>query len=441
MAITFNGTTDEIQFTGAAAWPTWTGITVACLFYKNASSAVQNLYLADATGSPADIRLSFSATDKIRLFLNGTNAAGANTFGTGQHLAGAIKGTGLVAPSFPYITPLGGTWAVDTTATVLNDPTTTAPGVAETLGSQNGSSFFNGDITALGVWSRALGLDEFKSLLDIGYKNWWTVPGCARLFVLDQHSTSTKVIDLAGSGAKESTRTGTSIATRSVPMARMHGRYWQIEQRLAATAVNVAAGSASATGTAYTAALTLSGSAANASGTGSANTPAPSISVNAGAVSGSGTAFNATVSTAASITVNAGSASATGSAYAATLTLSTAGGASSGTATAGGPSSSISVGAGAGSASGAAFNATVSTAAFLSVNAGAASGTGTAYDATVTTLSTTNPAAQRALGAGSAYNATVHIVSGGNLHQAYDVFLGSSADILITLTPSADLLL
>ncbi len=74
---------------------------------------------------------------------------------------------------------------------------------------------FDGDLAAVGIWSRILTVSEITTLACSLQE--WVAASPAGMWVFDQSSPSQALLDWTGGGANETSRTGTTVSSTSVP--------------------------------------------------------------------------------------------------------------------------------------------------------------------------------------------------------------------------------
>jgi len=192
-------------------------VTLAALVRKTTDLQGEVIFRA-GTGAGASWWLNSRAADNKLEFSNQTTQAVAATMtltvADGWCLVGTSKATGTVAPRFHKYVISTNTWTHENSGTTIADPTT--PGTNAFIGSSGASSGFDGDIAVEGVWNVVLS-DAQVETLPFSLAAWRQIDPKG-LWLLDQQATAQKVRDLTGNGANESSLTGTSVATTSVPL-------------------------------------------------------------------------------------------------------------------------------------------------------------------------------------------------------------------------------
>lgn len=222
MARTFGGATTHVAVVSIGATNVVMGPgTIAAIIRITGSTpaASYGLYHAGSASSGTSrwwfvisnadkLGLGFSASTPVSL----TSVTSAD----GWLLVAASKATGTVAPRFHIYKYSTNAWVHENSAgTNANSGT---PATNSRIGNvTEASNSFQGDIAVCGVWSVVLADDQVESL-PFTLAAWFTAAQPKGLWVLDQDTTSQKILDISGGGANESSLTGTSVATTSVPV-------------------------------------------------------------------------------------------------------------------------------------------------------------------------------------------------------------------------------
>jgi hypothetical protein len=223
MARTFDGTNDEIRT--ALGSCNLTGLaSIGALVKRNADGAWHNVVtLHNSGGSGSFLGLEISNTN------GGVFATSAGFVGDGVTLTVAdgwclLVGTKVAGTSqvrwhkYVYSTNV---WThANSTSTVADG---VAPGAGGTVrfGEWQDSDDLSGDLEVVGLWSRALSDAEVEPLA-YSFAN-WIATGPSGLWRFNQASVGTPLLDVTGGGANETTITGTSVATSSVPIFNTGG--------------------------------------------------------------------------------------------------------------------------------------------------------------------------------------------------------------------------
>ncbi len=194
--------------------------TIASIFRTTAtpSGSTFFIFFAGSANAGPGYSLGWQASP-FRMMLSDrvTNTISPNNLSLNTwYFAAMTKATGSVVGRSHIYDYAAGTWTHANCATAMANS-----GVPTTRGSigQNGSgnSFtFDGDISTVGVWNVEL-TDAQLEPMAFDLLSWFIVQPKG-LWQLDQETTSQKVIDLSGNGANQSSLTGTSLGTVSVPV-------------------------------------------------------------------------------------------------------------------------------------------------------------------------------------------------------------------------------
>lgn len=172
-------------------------------------------------------RIGASATNKFAFGIRSTNlmalangaASGiastlALTAADGWCFIATTKAAGTASPQFYKYVYSTGVWSNQVAGQSIADPA--GPFTAASLGSDTGVTFWDGDIAVAGGWNVVMTSEQLKSMC-FSVTPWFQVVPQA-FWLLDQAAVAQKVRDLTGHGADESSRTGTTVATGSVPV-------------------------------------------------------------------------------------------------------------------------------------------------------------------------------------------------------------------------------
>ena len=281
MPANFDGTNDSITLSIGAcgvAGP----FTFAALFRATAFSATDRAIVGVGAGGTATSWLVLSGTTgKVGYYTNGGGtAAGSTALSTGKwYIVAASKATGTAAPRIHYHDMTSpGTWTHENGSN-LPDGSSASGGSIKIGEDTGGNKDFNGDIAAIAIWKRSLSDDEVEKL-EGGLLFWGEMnPDCWA--VLDQDTTTQKVVDLSGNGSNESARSGSTTSSLSAPLG--WGDDVSLIERIMALNATLNAVAAAASAAANSPALQAgaSVSAVAATATASATTPDPKVSVSA----------------------------------------------------------------------------------------------------------------------------------------------------------------
>jgi hypothetical protein len=178
------------------------------------------------------------------------------------------KATGTVAPRYHKYVYGTNTWTHESSGTTAANNVTAVSAI--NIGAVSASTDnFNGDIAAYAAFASVVLTDSQLESMAFALSA-WTALKPTGMWVLDQADTAQKVLDWTGGGANESSSTGTTVATTSVPILG-YGH-----------PVIIAAGHSVASGTTYSA-------TGSADGAGTATATSTMTEVATGTAAGVGT--------------------------------------------------------------------------------------------------------------------------------------------------------
>jgi hypothetical protein len=225
MARTFNGTSDGIVMTVGGCAITG-ALSIAAICQRTTATVYAAIMDAVGTGfwelgvQPSGAvppnRLNFATQ-------GGNTNATSLTLVTADAwcLIAVTKTSGTTTPRFHKYVYSSNTWTHE--AGIGTVPDNTGTNTVADIGI-SGSDLWKGDIHAVGVWNAALSDAQVENLA-FTLPSWFSVSPAA-LWLLDQSATSQKVLDWSGGGANESSLTGTSVATSSVPVFNYTDGAW-----------------------------------------------------------------------------------------------------------------------------------------------------------------------------------------------------------------------
>lgn len=218
MARTFNGSTDVITVAEGAANVQMDAFTWAFIG-KRAVNAVWHPVISSKTGGGTHWwALIADSSDELRIYSDDTDVTGEANVWLASHNWVCIivtKVAGTAAPIvYRYVYDTNTWTTVNYVAT--NGTGTSAPaGTDMNIGAIEGD-FLNGQLAALGLWTRVLTAGERESL-PFSLMSWLSAAPIS-FWVFDQAATSMALNDLTGGGANQTAITGTSVSTLSVPV-------------------------------------------------------------------------------------------------------------------------------------------------------------------------------------------------------------------------------
>ncbi len=194
--------------------------TIAAVVRRTATPSGSGMFIiwAGASNSPPGFDLALLSSGVVNLSDAVGNTASTATLTVNKwYLVAISKASGTVAGRahiYDYVT---NTWTHQAcTGTIANSGVPTTKVSLGNAGSGSGFGF-DGDIAAIGVWNVVLSDDQVEALA-YDLHSWFAPAQPKGLWLLDQDSTSQKVIDLSGGGANQSGITGTSLSSTSVPV-------------------------------------------------------------------------------------------------------------------------------------------------------------------------------------------------------------------------------
>lgn len=241
MARTFNGSSDYVK-TSLGATSSVTGdVTIGCILRRAAGHSGTDVIMS--IGGASKYAFYF-ASDNLLTIYSTTSASAGSISATSSNnwvFVGVSKSSGSSTARLHRYVYDTNTWShADGSATG-----SVTPSGDVWLGSDAGpANYFQGDIAAAGVWAAKL-TDAQIEALAYSLSAWWAVQPNG-LWILDQVSTSQKVVDLSGGGANESAISGTSVSTSAVPVWS-YGAPIIVPTRPAITAISLAASPAEVT--------------------------------------------------------------------------------------------------------------------------------------------------------------------------------------------------
>ena len=221
MARTFNGSSANWvgAIGGCNLTPPWTILGICSHLADGRYDTLLSINTADSAGN-ARITLGIDgSSDQLELDVDGNSNYSTITLKTaeGYALIGVSKATGVVAPRFHKYVYGTNVWShVASGSTIGNNTAPGASGVVLFGKIYASAQFFGGDILLGALFNRVLTDAEMESLPF----SFATLQASAPvgLWLWDQSLTSQKVLDWTGNGANETTLTGTTIASVSVPV-------------------------------------------------------------------------------------------------------------------------------------------------------------------------------------------------------------------------------
>lgn len=286
------------------------GLTFLAVAYRTGGTGL----LAVSGSSDATMN---AGSGNLACYIGGTRSPSpAITLTSGQwYLVAVTKTAGTSAVRFHAFDMAAGTWTRADASSTSVTPTWTP--TSARIGNGTGASptqGWNGSIAAAAAWNRALSdaeLDRLPYSLAA-----WLAAGPSAMWVLDQHSTATPVLDLTGGGADQTSISGTSVSTLSVPVLSYgHPIILATRDSGGGGGTTATATAATGTGTAYGATPTIQATASQAAGTGTAGTPAAAVNAPAALAAATAAAYDAAAATGSATIAQAQPATAIGAAH------------------------------------------------------------------------------------------------------------------------------
>lgn len=288
------------------------GFSAVGVAYRTGGTQLLSVLEAD-TNPVADFRV---ASGQMNAFIGSFRppSVAVNITASAWYLLAWSKQPGTTVMRYHAYDMAAGTWTRSDSATFAS-PTATAGMVR--LGNGSGASpstGWNGAVAACALWNRGLSdaeLDRLPYSLAA-----WLAAGPSAMWVLDQHSTATPVLDLTGGGGNQTAISGTSVSTLSVPVLSYgHPIILATRDSGAGGGTTATATAATAIGTAYGATPTIQATASQAAGTGTTGTPAAAVTTPAALAAATATAYDAAAATGSATIAQAQPATAIGAAH------------------------------------------------------------------------------------------------------------------------------
>ncbi len=199
--------------------------------------------------------LRLDATNVVAFKSGASSGLGTTTVvaADGWTFIAGTKAAGTATPRVHIYKLSTRTWVHENTGASIGDIT---PSGASAIGvGASNAGPFNGDIAACGSWATAL-TDAQVETLAFSLVPWFSYTPKG-LWVLDQAATGTKVWDVTGGGANESSLTATSVATSAVPIWNRGAPIPAVQFTPAAAAISLALSPATVTVTAVASSTTV----------------------------------------------------------------------------------------------------------------------------------------------------------------------------------------
>jgi hypothetical protein len=214
MARRFTAASTEGLTTAAGGVVTPTAFSFAFVIRHVANGAAQQLFRVNTAANGPVFSGSFDGSARLSIFNSSTSVAGT-VAANDWTLVTASKPAGNSPVTAGYFTFSSGSWVRETLGT-LADPTNTPPASVAIGRHPTLTQYFNGDMAAGALWSRALSTSELDQL-PLSLANWLSA-GPTAMWVFDQASPAQALLDWTGGGANQTAIIGTSVSTDSVPV-------------------------------------------------------------------------------------------------------------------------------------------------------------------------------------------------------------------------------
>ncbi|HST39676.1 MAG TPA: hypothetical protein VLK58_09210, partial [Conexibacter sp.] len=211
--------------------------SIAALMRSSATGVQSVCQGHNAVNAPAGYALQANSSLRIGAYAaggGGNEPWSSNGFlpSGGFGLIAVTKAAGDATPAFHRHDFATGLWTPEPASQRLNTPASFAGGYLH-FGAYGGSYRFRGDLAAIAVWAVELDTTTRDQLATVPTLARWAGVGSPRaLWLFDQSSTTTPVLDLVGS-AHEYDHTGTAVTLTSAlpipyrsPAAVLTGSGW-----------------------------------------------------------------------------------------------------------------------------------------------------------------------------------------------------------------------
>lgn len=189
-----------------------------CAAIVNPASVITQVIFAAGTSITAAYRLQLTNSGQVRLLINAGNTHSTTTYGANKWwlLAGS-KANGNVAGRFHLYDYAADAWTHEAGVTTVANGTVPATRGNIGVAQDESTAPFNGDIAVAAVWNVVLSDSQIEALA-YDLLSWHAPSQPKALWVLDQDAISQGIVDRSGNGADQSSITGTSLGTSSVPV-------------------------------------------------------------------------------------------------------------------------------------------------------------------------------------------------------------------------------
>lgn len=218
MARTFDDVDDKIRWSIGGLTATTAFGTFAAILRRGTNTTFDSIIGLHTSGDVVRQWLQIESGDNLQLgnSTGGALSAFTVTSSDGWVLVAVGKASGTVAPRYHKYVFSTDTWTHSASGDTLGNGTAAgAGGYAENT--WQGSDFFSGDLAAMAVFPGISLADPQVESLAYSLAFWHALTPAA-MWVLDQSATGQAVPDVTGGGANQSSLTGTTVATSSVPV-------------------------------------------------------------------------------------------------------------------------------------------------------------------------------------------------------------------------------
>lgn len=222
----FNSASDVINL-GVGACNITGAVSIALFLRPTSASALDGIF----EGLNAESKLAgygvYMESEQLVLEIDNGEPGSERTLHSGVSdllkanqwvMAGFDKATGTAKPRIHMksfdATPA---WRHEEGAHTVITPSSIAGGHMDIGGGGDGPFFFGGDIAAVGKWDRRLSDAEWESLSATTLNAWKTLSPKG-LWLLNQASVATKLLDATGNAADQTSINGTTVINEEPPV-------------------------------------------------------------------------------------------------------------------------------------------------------------------------------------------------------------------------------
>jgi hypothetical protein len=214
VARNFNGTTAKVLMSLGAVPTAITAVSFAAIVNPTTVSRFNNICSMLTSADALGCDMTISSGNVLQYEESGAAKNTVTSIGTGWQFLAVTKAAGAsnVVDGTRYV--YSNNTFTNTASSVVGNPAGTI--ARPYIGALGATDFFLGDIAIVAFWSRKLAATEVANL-PFSLQAWYTSAPTAA-WLLDQAATGQKIRDFTGGGANESTLTGTTVSTNSVPV-------------------------------------------------------------------------------------------------------------------------------------------------------------------------------------------------------------------------------